>query len=211
MRIIYKTSYVWSECMDNKEAGKRLRNTRKMLKLSETQMGSLVGKKDRAIISYETGERSAPLEYLHALCVGCSVNLNYIVTGDGEMFLHEEKPIERKVPENYAAYWLHDWGEVRLFGLQKYFDYSTEVMADIMDITVPRYLELITKNPFPKEKEANAIMDNFSGFTLDEILYDRNKTFMAKLEKKESDKIEIDLQSLPLEKRLKITALLKEP
>lgn len=190
--------------------GKRVQRIRKALELSQQDFADFFGFARTYLSSIENDNDQLSRKQLSKLLLTYKVNINYVLEGKGMMFLEEEKPIERIAPENYAAFWLHNWGEVRLFGLQKYFGYTPEVMAEIMDIKVSRYLELITKNPFPKEKEANSIIDNFSGFTLDEILYDKNKTFLAKLEKKESDKIEIDLQSLPLEKRLKITALLKE-
>lgn len=79
----------------NKKAiGKRLSAIRKKLDLPLDVAASYVGKKERSVTAYETGENTASLEYLHKLCTQHSVNINYVLTGEGNMFILSEKEKE---------------------------------------------------------------------------------------------------------------------
>ena len=153
---------------------------------------------------YENGDRKFPLEIIEKIINLYNVNAHWIFTGKGNIFI---TTLSRKTPDNDAAYWLHNWGE-RLLAIQKFFGYSDEKMAEILGITKIRYIDLITKSPFPKEKELNAFKDNFQGVTVDELLYNDSKTFYSKLKK--DDKLDIDLSNLPPEKLIQIKNLLKE-
>jgi len=83
--------------------GKRLKETRKKLNLSEEDPGKIINKESLTIRSYETGARSPSLEYLYYLAEN-NQDLNYIFTGiescpkiitqeeyDGDWFKQMEK------------------------------------------------------------------------------------------------------------------------
>lgn len=166
-----------------------------------------LGIKQATYSNYENGTRAIPNDIYEKLQKEYNINLNWLISGIGEMFLTETHSISRKTPDNDAVYWLHNWGE-RLLAVQKFFGYSDEKMAKILGVNKIRYIELITKSPFPKEQELNAFKDNFLGVTVDELLYDDSKTFYSKLKK--DDKLDIDLSNLPPEKLIQIKNLLKE-
>lgn len=91
--IFYKTSYEWCRKMsgeDSKEItnkyGENIKAVRKKLKLSQEEISTQIGITYRAYSSYERGDRNPSLEFLAALNKMYNVNLNYVITGVGEMF-----------------------------------------------------------------------------------------------------------------------------
>lgn len=120
-----------------------------------------------------------------------------------------QKSVERIVSEDNAKIWREEFGD-RLDMLQKYFEYSNEKMAEILSLSPHSYLSIIIGKLKPNITLLDSIKDNFSGFTIDEILYDSGKTFETKLQKKSDDKIEIDVNNLSPEKIAQIKAILKE-
>lgn len=75
--------------MNKKEIGKRLKAIRKKSGLELEDAAFLINKEKRTVNSYETGERTVSLEYLHALYARYKVNINYILGGKGEMFIEK--------------------------------------------------------------------------------------------------------------------------
>lgn len=73
-----------------KSIGKRLNAVRKELNLSLDKAASYIKKEARTITAYETGQNCVSLEYLHALYTHYKININYILTGEGEMFITKD-------------------------------------------------------------------------------------------------------------------------
>lgn len=80
---------------NKKAVGKRLSIVRKKLDLLIEVAASYIKKESRSITAYETGQNAASLEYLHKLCTLHNVNINYVLTGEGEMFLPDGSEEQR--------------------------------------------------------------------------------------------------------------------
>ena len=82
------------------EIGKRLRLTRTALNLSIEKIGADTGFSKSLISEAENGRKKPSSIYLYGLLTLYKVNINYILTGDGGMFLefpvreHEDKDLE---------------------------------------------------------------------------------------------------------------------
>ena len=66
--------------------GENIKAVRKKLKLSQEEISTQIGITYRAYSSYERGDRNPSLEFMAALNKMYNVNLNYVITGEGEMF-----------------------------------------------------------------------------------------------------------------------------
>lgn len=69
------------------EINAKLKNLRNSLNLSVSQISKICNTPERTVGSYERAERQVSVEYLHALNKNFNVNLNWLVTGQGSMFL----------------------------------------------------------------------------------------------------------------------------
>lgn len=194
--------------LDNKIIANRLKQVREAVTPSGASAFSrILGMKQPTYARYESGDRTISAELIKALVLNLNLNTAWLFTGQGPIFLEETARLSRRLPDDNAAFWLHNWGE-RLLKVQKFFNYSDEKMAAILGVTLKRYLDLVTQSLFPKEKELNAFKDNFAGITIDELLYNDTNTFETRLKK--DDKLEIDVTSLSPEKLKLIKNLLKE-
>ncbi|MCK4762111.1 MAG: helix-turn-helix transcriptional regulator [Candidatus Aminicenantes bacterium] len=73
--------------LDRATIGKRLRQTRKNLDLTLKEMGEMSGFVVSAVSEMELGKKRILPEYLNLLAAKFNVNLNWIFTGKGSMFL----------------------------------------------------------------------------------------------------------------------------
>lgn len=74
-----------------KEIGKRLKKTRKAIKLNQGPYSQKLGFSKTSISDYETGKKKPPFDLLVSLSRVFNVNLHYILFGEGEMFRHQEE------------------------------------------------------------------------------------------------------------------------
>lgn len=72
--------------LDLHEIGKRLKEARKAVNMTQEKMGELYGFPHTAISEMESGKRNAQLKYLILLINQFNINLNWIFTGKGLMF-----------------------------------------------------------------------------------------------------------------------------
>lgn len=69
----------------------RFREIRKILKMTQTEFGKQLGKTMRAIQNYESGERNINNDIIMILNEKFNVNIHWLYTGTGSMFLEEKK------------------------------------------------------------------------------------------------------------------------
>ena len=81
--------------LDLKAIGKRLKNTRETLEVTLEKMQQITGFSKSLISAAEKGQKKPSAIYLFALLDRYKVDLNYIFTGNGNMFLHGFKPEQR--------------------------------------------------------------------------------------------------------------------
>ena len=100
----------------------RLKIIRKRLSLNQTQMGALFGITQGGWGAYENGKRKIPNEILKQLIKQYDVNLNWLFTGEGPVFikdLYTDPPaLSNHVAEPEAVYAeLDNKTNTMLFGL----------------------------------------------------------------------------------------------
>ena len=79
------------------EIGQRLKWIRTTLGLSQRALAQKVGYAQRTVSSWEKGEREIPIPVLYALKDLFRVNINWLLTGEGEPFLTpKEEPVKKK-------------------------------------------------------------------------------------------------------------------
>lgn len=67
--------------------GDRVSELRKALGLSQEEFGSKLGLVRSAISSYEGGRRNLSEQSIKSICREFNVNYNWLISGDGEMFI----------------------------------------------------------------------------------------------------------------------------
>jgi len=70
---------------------RRLKQIRSEKSLTVEQLALLIGIPGRTISSYERGEHIPPASYLALLNKHLTVNLNYLLSGKGSMFLSKDE------------------------------------------------------------------------------------------------------------------------
>ena len=67
-----------------------LKKLRKELNLSAQKLADKIGSTQVSVSNYETGKYKPSYEFLEALYKQLNVNLNWFVSGKGEMFIKEQ-------------------------------------------------------------------------------------------------------------------------
>ena len=78
--------------------GQRLRKLREVyLKLTQTQLAEILGIKQNTLSSWERGSRDIPTWVYEFLASQYGVNINWLLTGEGEPFIQpKEEPVKKK-------------------------------------------------------------------------------------------------------------------
>lgn len=77
---------------------KRIKEIREVLGLSVPKLAERINIKSRTIVSYESG-RDPSVEFLAQLHKVYNVNLNWFVSGQGEMFIGQHKETSAGIDE----------------------------------------------------------------------------------------------------------------
>lgn len=77
----------------------KLNTLRKELRLSQSEFAEKLGVSYRAYTSYERGDRGMPIEFLSSLVNLYSVNLNWLIANNGEMFINEQPKTNLNIDE----------------------------------------------------------------------------------------------------------------
>ena len=80
--------------IDLKQIGQRLEAVRKELSMTLVALEEKVGFSKSLIAAAEKGEKKPSAVYLYGLITQFNVNINYILTGKGEMFLDRKNLTE---------------------------------------------------------------------------------------------------------------------
>lgn len=76
-----------------------LRELRNELKMSAQQMADKLGVSQGSIAQYESGKREPNFRFISRLNEVLNVNLNWFVSGQGEMFIGQDKTDHTKIDE----------------------------------------------------------------------------------------------------------------
>lgn len=80
----------------------RFKQLRKTLKLNQNNMATMLFVSQQTISNYESGRLSLPNEILDKLRKELKVNLNWLVSGDGEVFTETWEDILEEARDNHA-------------------------------------------------------------------------------------------------------------
>jgi transcriptional regulator with XRE-family HTH domain len=69
------------------EIGKRIKQIRTALNLTQEDFGKSIGASKASLSEIETGKYKAGIELLEKLVKKYNVNLHFVITGEGEMFI----------------------------------------------------------------------------------------------------------------------------
>jgi transcriptional regulator with XRE-family HTH domain len=69
------------------EVGKRIQQIRKALNLTQEEFGKSSGTSKASLSEVESGKYKASIELLEGLVKKYNVNLHFVITGEGEMFM----------------------------------------------------------------------------------------------------------------------------
>ena len=70
--------------------GENLKKLRFELKMSARELSEKIGVSTGSIQNYEAGKREPNYNFMQILCQKLNVNLNWFVTGNGEMFIKQD-------------------------------------------------------------------------------------------------------------------------
>jgi transcriptional regulator with XRE-family HTH domain len=96
--------------------GQNISQIRKVLKISQSTMAKELGTSQVQLSRYEKGDRTPDGDFLLKIKNKYQIDINWLISGDGEMFLggvKEDKPIEvcdevkeafKKLPEERQKY-----------------------------------------------------------------------------------------------------------
>jgi transcriptional regulator with XRE-family HTH domain len=69
------------------EVGKRIQQIRKALNLTQEEFGQSLGISKASLSEVESGKYKASIDLLEGMVKKCNVNLHFVITGEGEMFM----------------------------------------------------------------------------------------------------------------------------
>lgn len=69
----------------------RIKELRKQKKLSQSDFAAQIGVTQASVSHYENGDRTPDTAFMDKICSAFNVNLNWLVTGTGPMFLSKER------------------------------------------------------------------------------------------------------------------------
>lgn len=88
---------------EKKGVGERLEELRKMLNMTQQEFATKLNIPQRTYSNYENETNKVPIEILQTISAKFHVNLHWLLTGEGEMYLKPWKLGETKLGEGYLS------------------------------------------------------------------------------------------------------------
>ncbi|MDQ1353692.1 MAG: repressor LexA [Acidobacteriota bacterium] len=85
------------------EFGQRVKEIRKTLGLSQKDFADPLGISGTFISEVESGKYKPCYDFFYNMMVQFNVNLHYLFTGQGEMFIRDMKPAESEIEEPFSS------------------------------------------------------------------------------------------------------------
>lgn len=104
----------------------RFKELRKTLKLKQDEIAKILNKSTRMIQYYEQGKFDIETDLLLKLQELYNINLNWLITGTGEMFLNNDKKNNKNNRYEFLNRMLDDFSDEELAAIIK----TTQAMAD---------------------------------------------------------------------------------
>lgn len=152
--------------------GTRLKQIRCALNLSQEGLGDSIDLSRAAIASFEANKTKFSQETLYKLSKHFNINLNYLVSGVGEMFINTCENSHGFIRNDKALENFKTWGR-RLSKLLNDNDEIPHHFSQRTGIHESRIDDFILDSVPPTIKELNAIKSNVD-ISIDELLYGEN-------------------------------------
>lgn len=117
--------------MDLNTIGERLRQVRQSLNLSIIKISDMTGFSKSLISDIENGKKKPSSIYLHGLLSMFKVNVNYILTGKGSIFLDERPVLDHDMTEMVDL--MHQVDLVKYSMLSFFIDFKTR-NKDVIEV-----------------------------------------------------------------------------
>lgn len=170
-----------------------LKKIRKKLGLSVAKMADKLEMSASTLTAYERRERTPSVEFYGKLSAILKVNLNWIVSGSGEMFLSpaDENTFKKKDIKNNIN--VLDIGK-KLLDIKTENDLSSFELAAILGMSEERFSHICVGKEEITLKEAISVLENF----------DISPNVLFQREKATTNKVTLDLTPEQHAKLLKI-------
>ncbi len=126
-----------------KEIIKRLIQIRNYYGESVYAFSKKLGIPQPTLQRYETFERKIANKLLLSLVFVCKVNLNWLFTGEGQMFVEKDNNTFERQNDKNVRYRLSQAGK-RLVEIQEKHNFLDREMAKLLNISEKEYLKLVT-------------------------------------------------------------------
>lgn len=149
--------------------GYRLKQIRMNLRLSQEAFGEEIGLTRAGIAAVEGNKNKFSQDVLYKLLKQFNINLNYLISGQGEMFINECKYTHTILKNNESLENFKNWGN-RLTNILTQNNLTPYEFAKLTRIKESRIDKFILKSDMPTIEEINAIKNNVD-ISIDELLY----------------------------------------
>lgn len=149
--------------------GKRLKEIRTVLALSQEALGRKLSLSKQAISNVENNLSNPSISFLNKLLEVCNVNINWFTYGTGLMFLNNCENTHAFVKNDKALSDYNNWGK-RLLGLLSEAEETPLSFSKRTGIKESRIEKFILDSAEPTISEINAIKSNVD-VSIDWLLY----------------------------------------
>ena len=146
-----------------------LATVRKQINSNAAAFSKEAGIPYTTFIKYERGERKPSFELLEYLASAYNVNLNYILSGQGQMFIKPDENTGERQNDTTVKERVSHFGE-RLGDLQDQHEYLDKDMAKLLKISEEDYIDLKLGDTEPDLAILNRLKQCFK-VSIDYLLY----------------------------------------
>lgn len=146
-----------------------LKKIRQELGLSIAKFAEKIDIPARTLTTYERAERTPSLKLFTQLCTNANVNINWLVSGNGEMFNNECENTHVLINNSDCVNKFKSWGD-RLCNILGENMITPKEFAKRAGINPERVENFILNSAEPTMAEINAIKSNID-VSIDELFY----------------------------------------
>jgi len=157
--------------------GSRLKKIRKNLGLSQADFAMELSISRVAVATFETNKIKFSQDTLFEISKKFNVSLNYLICGQGEMFISNFKNTHKLIENEKIVQNFHSWGK-RLLAVLCENNETTSDFAQRTGIDEARLEDFILYSTKPSVDELNLIKAHLD-ILIDELLYGENKSTIA--------------------------------
>lgn len=146
-----------------------LKRIRESKNLSIAKLSEIIGIPARTLTAYERSERTPSIELVSQLCKKMSVNINWFLTGNGEMYITACNNTHKFIKNDKLSDNFKNWGS-RLNKVLSENEKTPRDFSKITGIKENRIEDFILNSVEPTMSEITLIKSNID-ISMDELLY----------------------------------------